>query len=106
MPQFGSNNTASPSPNTTGTGYYPPPVTTAQPALPMQTPRTRAMPLVEVLREVENLDLALQAEREKCAKLSEELELERENCREIAEAKQAYEESHSRDIVMLEDMMT
>lgn len=59
--------------------------------LPPQTPRTRALPLVEILREVENLDEALKEEREKTAKLTEE--------------KRHLVENHARDISMLEDML-
>lgn len=46
-------------------------------AMPQQTPRSRAMPLLEVLREVEHLDIALQTERERNAALTAELQGER-----------------------------
>jgi len=59
--------------------------------LPMQTPRTRAMPFVDVLRELENLDIALKEERERSSNLVEE--------------KQVLEENHARDMKMLECML-
>merc|ERR1719201_1727605 len=41
--------------------------------LPMQTPRSRAMPLVHVLRELEALDIALKDERIRCEAFEMEL---------------------------------
>lgn len=61
------------------------------PSLPTQTPRTRAMPFVDVLRELENLDIALKEERERGSNLVEE--------------KEVLEQNHARDMKMLEEML-
>jgi len=60
-------------------------------SLPTQTPRTRAMPFVDVLRELENLDVALKDERERSSALEEE--------------KQVLVQNHTRDMKMLEEML-
>jgi hypothetical protein len=52
---------------------------------PPQTARTRAQPLIQVLREMEVLDMALKEERARCAKLAHDLEEERNKSRRMAE---------------------
>merc|ERR1719149_325698 len=60
-------------------------------SMPTQTPRSRAMPFVDVLRELENLDVALKDERERSSALVEE--------------KQVLDQNHKRDMKMLEEML-
>jgi len=76
-------------------GYRPPQVNGPPHDMPMslptQTPRTRAMPFVDVLRELENLDVALKDERERSSALVEE--------------KQVLDQNHKRDMKMLEEML-
>jgi hypothetical protein len=69
------------------------------------TPRTRVLPMLQVLRELEALDQALQEERERCKNLDEELQEERDRTAKLAEEKKANEEGHARDISALEEML-
>lgn len=86
------------------------PFATARPnyggtSMPNQTPRTRVGPLMQVLRELEALDQALQDERHRCKTLQDDLEEERRLSAQIVEEKKANEEGHTRDMAVLEEML-
>lgn len=69
------------------------------PSLPMpsQTPRTRVLPLVQVLRELEEIDLSLQEERIRSASITEELQEERKRNKRLDDELQEAR-THSKSI--------